>query len=294
MTPEQRDPGEVGAEQSEPLDDGSGEYTPTSMRDPFESMFDEIQLRALFMSDLRYVDFHPDDIITVLRYAVLGLERLMWRNTVLEDWHAGPDSRLHDSDMFRANTDTTRIIHSALWGAFADRLIDPVLVAGSAFDAGDVEVLASAFQQIMEDAFDPDRVLPHGPTLGELARTEEEFDELWRHAMAQTEALEEQADLRGVHVILMFLALKGYASRSHWLAPDWPKKVDVFMAIASDPAHNWWKKEYCSYPSKLPEDVADFDGLRKTLLLSPWLLSAEAAEFCVCTVGIGFVRPDIT
>jgi hypothetical protein len=235
---------------------------------------------------------HPDDILTLLRYVPVGLESMLWRNTVLEDWHTSPDSRIHDPDMFRANTHTTAIFHEHLWTAFADQLAAGVLMSRDAFDDSDVPILEQALYGGLEEAFDDERELPNGQTLGELGGAE--LIELQNHAANQVASLMEQAERVGVYNVLAFLAMKGrLGSRWHWSTPQWPLLVDNFLAIAGDPDHEWWQAEHHDYPEKLPEDVSNWAVFRKLLLNAPWQLSNEAAEFCVWTVGIEFTRPDV-
>lgn len=70
-----------------------------------------------------------DDPIPLL---AIGLTLSAWRNTVVEDAHAGPRSRFHDGEMFAANVANTRLIYEHLtdypdvdWIALADKFVDP-------------------------------------------------------------------------------------------------------------------------------------------------------------------------
>jgi hypothetical protein len=62
-------------------------------------MFDLNVLRPLLLSRGLY----PDDVPGLIRYATLGLTNLCWRNSILEDWHAG-DGPLSDADMMMEDT----------------------------------------------------------------------------------------------------------------------------------------------------------------------------------------------
>lgn len=154
---------------------------------------------------------HPDDLGALLRYAPVALAHLCWRNTILEDWHAGPDSKISDAEMMRANVATTRIFHQCLWTA-----LEPIWSARGPFAVGaiDVETPAEAFMDAFEEAFDPERVLPHGGVLGEIAG--DEWDELEEHAETQLGGLIGQAEKHGTHVVLMWLAFRGRLAVSDW------------------------------------------------------------------------------
>lgn len=85
----------------------------TSTPDPY----DEADLTAV----LRERRVHPDDIGALLGYVPVALTQMCWRNSVVEDWHAGPDSRISDAAMMRANVSTTRIFSQNLRHAIGDR-----------------------------------------------------------------------------------------------------------------------------------------------------------------------------
>jgi len=67
----------------------------------------------------------------VLDLAAIGLTHLVWRNTALEDAHAG--GRIDDADMFAANVTVWRALRSALgatpvdWWAMVEFVSDPEL-----------------------------------------------------------------------------------------------------------------------------------------------------------------------
>ena len=71
--------------------------------------------------------------------ASVGLAKAAWRNTEVEDAHAGNGlGRIHDGEMFAANVATTRLIHRHLnassdidWAGLANELVRPDRVAGA-------------------------------------------------------------------------------------------------------------------------------------------------------------------
>ncbi|WP_344160114.1 hypothetical protein [Kribbella yunnanensis] len=236
---------------------------------------------------LKQFGLHPDDVVTLLRYAPLGLTHLAWRNSVLEDWHAGPESRISDGDMFRTNAATTEVFHANLWPAFAEDFAAADLLDRQALDEYDVDVLEGAFYAADEEVFDPERVLPNGMTLLELGG--EEVPLLQEHGARQFEALLEQADEKGVHVVVSWLALRGAVSCPQWwLSPRWPSVVDAFLNRLDDNEDSFWSLG--GYPEALPAEFNDRPGIRRTLLTAPYDLSADAAQFCVGPGGLRFIR----
>ena len=262
----------------------SEEAVDTRLQRMWDESFDRQMLREL----LPRVGVHPDDVITALRYAPLALTHLMWRNTVLEDWHA--EGRIHDPDMFRANADTTLIFHQALWSGFGEQIASGDLASLADLDnAEDVQAFAHALYDAYADGFDADRVLPNGMTLGELAQGE--LGELQDHATTQIGALVAKAEDPGVDVVLLFLAMRGGGACGRWWgSPRWPAIVDAFIARLHNPADDWWQ-HHRRFPQQRPAEAADLDRLRHLLLARPHRLSYEAADFCL-DAGIGFIHLD--
>lgn len=230
---------------------------------------------------------HPDDVVTLLRWAPLGLTIMCWRNTVLEGWHARPNSRIGDADMMRANVATTRLFHQALWFAFNERLADGSLVSRDDFDdEDDVQALETAFADVLEDAFSPDRPLPHGPTLADIGG--DEVGELYEHASTQLGALLEQVDKHGIAVVLMWLAAKGrLACADWWGSPRWPLIVDAFLTRLSNRDDQWWTDYGWEDP---PAEVADTERFRHLLLSAPDALETETLRYCINRAGLRFIR----
>lgn len=248
----------------------------------WEEAFDRQRLRDL----LPRVGVHPDDVITMLRYAPLGLTHLTWRNTVLEDWHA--EGRIHDPDMFRANADTSLIYQQSLWLVFGEQIGSGDLASlDDVASAEMLEAFHNALYEACDDAFDAERILPNGMTLAELAQ--DELPVLQDHATTQIDALAAKAEQPGVDVVLLFLAMRGAGSCSRWWgAPHWPAVVDTFIALLTDPTNDWWQ-HHRRFPTLRPAEAEDLDRLRYLLLARPYRLSYEAADFCIDN-GIGFVH----
>ena len=253
-----------------------------------QRMWDEAFDRPLLRELLSRVGVHPDDVLTMLRYAPLALAHLTWRNTILEDWHA--QGGIHDPDMFRTNADTSLIFHRALWDAAGEQIGTGDLVSlDDVTDQLDVEMFQDALSDAYDEVFDADRTLPNEMLLGQLAG--DELGELQEHASVQIGALIDKAETVGVDVVLLFLTMRGAGACSRWWgSPRWPSIVDAFLALLTDPAHAWWQ-DHRAFPQQRPAEAADLDRLRHLLLARPYRLSYEAAEFCVGN-GIGFIQLD--
>jgi hypothetical protein len=262
---------------------GGGEDQEAKRNDAFASLFNATMLEPALLTE----GIHPDDLVTLLRYAPLALTSMCWRNSVLEDWHAGPDSRIHDADMMRANVETTRIFHQALWAGFGEPIGIGDLVSRGDFTPEDVDVLYIAFDNALEDAFSPERVLPHGLTLAELGG--DQVSELYDHAELQLSSMHAQAEQHGVAVVLMFLALRGRRTADGWWgSPRWPLIVDAFLARLADPTDEYWVR-WGPCPEQ-PQEIADSVRFRHMLLSAPDQLKTETLDFCIARAGLGFIR----
>jgi hypothetical protein len=232
---------------------------------------------------------HPEDTALLLRYAPAALTHLCWRNSVIEDWHAGPQSRISDADMMRASVATTRIFHQALTDALSPTLAETGPYSADSFDPED---LSQAFCDAFDIAFDPDRVLPHGVSLSALAG--DELEELREHASHQLDTLLDVADEEGVHLVLMWLALRGkLAVPNWWGTPNWPFVVDEFFRALSDPSHKHWGDGGC--PGEFPSEAGSPDQLRHRLIVAPEEVASDILDFCIHKGQIGRiqVRPQV-
>lgn len=136
------------------------------MTSAFEDSFREVEFLRPALLDR---GVHPDDLADLLRYVPQALTHLTWRNTVLEDWHGGPDSRISDAEMMRSNVATSRIFHQAIWFAIGDSWAE---FGPLSMEMLEVDELAAALADALETAFDHERILPHGITLGHLGGDE--------------------------------------------------------------------------------------------------------------------------
>jgi hypothetical protein len=248
----------------------------SDMRSPLS----EIHLRDA-LSELH---MHPDDTASLIRYAPAALAHLCWRNSVIEDWHAGPQSRISDADVMRASVATTRIFHQALTDALSPTLAETGPYSADSFDPED---LSHAFCDAFDIAFDPNRVLPHGVSLSALAG--DELEELRKHASQQLDTLLDVAWEEGVHLVLMWLALRGkLAVPNWWGTPNWPFVVDEFFRAFSDPRHEHWPVR--GHPGEPPVGAGTPDQLRRRLIVAPEEMASEILEFYIHKGQIGHIQ----
>ncbi|WP_457113043.1 hypothetical protein [Marmoricola sp. URHA0025 HA25] len=211
---------------------------------------------------------------------------MLWRDTVLEEWHGA--GRIHDAEMMAANVATTRIIRDSMWTQFADALTEG-LDSRHALTLEYTEVLEAWFSCLHDDVFAPDRGLPHGITLAELAR--DELEEFSNRAGHMLDNLLDLADSHGPHATLMMLANWGKQARWWWSTPTWPYQVDEFLSRIDDPDHAFWKVG--GPPGPAPEPGDDRAWLRKMLLVGPDQMPIEVLDWCIGPGGIGFARGEL-
>lgn len=231
-------------------------------------------------------NIHPDDVATLARWAPLGMTHLSWRNSILEDWHAGPDSQISDGGMFMANVATTRIYNWAIEEMLTSWEIDRV---ASLDDIHEIEADSFAYflLEAAEDATDPERVLPHGPTLADIGGPEVHL--LGAHAQTQAGSLADMADEHGTDLVLLWLATRGIlACDTWWGGAGWPPHVDRFLNLLDNPGHDHW---HGKHPGTPPKPATDRDWFRYTLLTRPDELGIEVADWCTQRAAIGYARP---
>jgi hypothetical protein len=245
-------------------------------------------LRTLFRDNLA-VD--PDDVGVVLDLAAIGITNGAWRNSPVERWHG--EGRIDDGGMLRANVATTKLVRQVLGEVLLDDVVAGELVDVDQVADADMGLVDELFVALFEALADPDRVLPDGRTLLELAR--ENLDELVDHTDGALGAVVAIAERDGLDVALLRAGLHGGLACAHWWGtPWWPDIVEEFLARLDDPQHRHWGDDgerYAQLPVPPPE-VADRSVLGSTLLRAPEELSAAGARFCVAA-GIGFLHEPV-
>jgi hypothetical protein len=240
-----------------------------------------------------HVGVDPNDAPVILDLAAIGITNGTWRNSPLEDWHGA--GRIHDGGMLRANVATTKLVRSVLDDHLDDTFTDAgeELLATKDFAALDSDFTDDLFSDMFEWLSEPDRVLPDGRTLGQLAG--EDLDELVDHMDRALGGIAASAERHGLDFVLQRAAVHGgLACEQWWGTPWWPDIVAEFLARLDDPRHPHWgegSKWYLGLPTQ-PAEVADRRRLRALLLNDPESLSEDAAEFCV-EAGIRFVTEPV-
>ena len=193
---------------------------------------------------LRPAGVAPADVDALLWAAAVGVAHELWRDSPLEDWHAGPDSVISDGQMMRANAATVRLIrhHLALAGTDWSGLAQAVTDAG--------------------------RVLPDGRSVRQLAGRW--LAALRRHAAGQAEVYARIQDAAGPRAALLLAAAQGVLHGSRWHGmPRWPQVVQAFCRAVDDPADPHWRVRPLTQRRPRPASIADTAVLRRLLLEGP-------------------------
>ncbi|MFI8349325.1 hypothetical protein [Streptomyces sp. NPDC085596] len=233
----------------------------------------------------------PNDLATLLNLVAIGLTNSAWRNSCVENWHA--EGRLSDGDMMRINSYTTDSVRRRLTGWTTEfGIVSADSSALAVVDVDHVDVLAG---RLFRWFTNPQRKLPTGMTLGELARSKEDLEEYEDHADRQLGAFAGQMEEKGVRFGLLRTACHGALACSRWWAhPAWPELVERFVTVLDSvedphwgPSGEWRKKL-----SSEPPSIQDRGSLRTLLLQSPWKLDNRAAEW-ITGAGIGYITSTI-
>ncbi|WP_432127793.1 hypothetical protein [Streptomyces sp. bgisy082] len=223
---------------------------------------------------------HLDDD-ALLWLAATRITLALWRNTPVENWHAGK-SPLHDGTMMRINAATTRIVRSML-----------------SFDH--VNWIAVGLAIV-----NPSRVLPTGQSVLELGLACHNPDDP-AHEVDPREDLAEMAQGAidwgrtyllhekefGLRTLIEFFC----AFDNGWFgAPSWGRIVDRFLTAVDDRENAHWRMHrdepwFDEWFTNRPADIVDTTEFRRLLHAGPDLLSEEAAEWCV-EGAIGYICQD--
>lgn len=183
------------------------------------------------------VGIDPDHVGAVLDLAAVGLVNSAWRNSPVEDWHAG-DGPLGDGDMLRINSHTTHRVRDMIRRWRTDCGIDAHSPT-SELDRLDIEAVDWLMGRLCRWLIDPDRRLPIGATLADIAR--DGLDELTDHVAGTLGTVAIQAEEHSAHYAFRRAAAHGgLACRHWWGTPTWPRLVDRFLTALDDPTDPHW------------------------------------------------------
>lgn len=196
------------------------------------------------------------DAEQIARLAAIAVTRQAWRDTHLENLHAGdhPSGGIPDAQMMRINVVTTRLVARHFLSEETD------------------------WFALCDDVVDPNRVLPGGMTVGELAG--EEYDELAgsiRAKVSMFASMEQRFGRARTHAGLAYLA--AMTCREWYGTPWWSDVVDVFIESLADPRSEAWRYDDPRGPE--PASVADRDALRAVLLSEPEALDDHGIYWCI-------------
>jgi hypothetical protein len=233
----------------------------------------------------------PDHLGQVLDLAAVGIVNSAWRNSPVEDWHAG-GGPLTDGAMLRINAHTTWRVREIVrrWRSELGMAQEWPAATLDDLDVDETDLLAV---RIWRWLVRPRRRLPIGMTLAELAG--DGLHEYGDHADTALGSLAGTAERRGARYALWRAATHGgLACRHFWGTPGWPRLVETFVAVLDDPERDHWGPGDAWRDGLMPEppQVADRTELRRVLLRRPWMLETDAADWVV-SARIGFLRPPL-
>ncbi|MFS8102087.1 hypothetical protein LFM09_33675 [Lentzea alba] len=183
------------------------------------------------------VGIDPDQAGAVLDMAAVGLVNGAWRNSPVEDWHAG-DGPLSDGDMLRINSHTTRRVRDMLRRWRTDCSIDAHSPTAD-LNTVDVDTVEWLLRKLYRWLTDPKRKLPIGLTLADIAG--DGLDEFTDHAADTLGAVAVLAEERSTRFAFERAAAHGgLACRHWWGTPTWPQLVDRFTTAVDDASDPHW------------------------------------------------------
>jgi len=186
---------------------------------------------ALLEAVLRHqVGIDPSLVGPVLDLAAVGIVNSAWRNSPVEDWHAG-DGPLTDGDMLRVNAHTAWRVREVMrrWRAEMGLTARSPMAAVHGLNPDHVEWLAV---RIFRWLVNPGRRLPTGVTLADLAGAD--LDEFTEHVDGTLGGFAATAERRGPRFALHRAAAHGGLACPHWWGtPTWPALVGTFARFST-------------------------------------------------------------
>jgi hypothetical protein len=246
--------------------------------------------------------FEPDSLTQMLDLAAVGITAQWWRNTKVEDWHAGHDvGALSDSDMYRINTHTTAKVRERLRAWCRQEGVRTMAEVANA----DPVSLETVIYRLYRWFINPRRVLVIGSTLHDVvartlanARAHPECD-VPEDVTPETELAAYDDEVSRVASYLL-VCMDKHDPRSvfygpavfsimwapgWWCRPEYPSHVDAVFAALGNPDHRRWNGE----PIPAPPAEADLAMVRKLMLTKPWALSDAVCEWLMCDVGEHYI-----
>lgn len=232
----------------------------------------EVELITKLVREKGVVD--PDSLGHIAPVWAIGLANSAWRNTVVEDWHAG-DGPLSDGDMLRINSYTTHGIQRRLdgWMRECGLGFEGRLAQLDDLESEDVEELIDLLATWLTRL---ERRLPIGLTLAELAAAaHSSVKDYAEDTMETLDAFLSMVDERGPSFAFLRTAAHGAAACEHWWNhPRWPSHVETFLVELRN-----GENEHLERIGPRPEAIADLAFLQQLLLNRPWELDSASAQW---------------
>ncbi|MDT5024808.1 MAG: hypothetical protein QOE61_1234 [Micromonosporaceae bacterium] len=247
--------------------------------------------------------YEPDDLRQMMDLAAVGITARWWRNTKVEDWHAGADiGALSDVDMFRINTHTTAKVRERLrtW-CRQQRVRNLTDVAAS-----NPDTLETVIYRLYRWFTNPGRRLVIGCTLRDVAATTltnarahpdctltddvtveselAEYHDDVAGAAGHLLTCMDKHDPRGVFYIPAASTIAW--ATGWWGKPDYPSHVDTVFAALQTPDHRFWRER----PIPTPPAGTDMAHIREQMLTKPWDLSNDVSDWLINKVGEHYIR----
>jgi hypothetical protein len=244
----------------------------------------------------------PDDLGQMVDVAAVGIAAGWWRNTKVEDWHAGSDvGALSDVDMYRINTHTTAKVRERLrgWRRQEDiRTLADVANADPAplervvynlyrwfVNPRRVLVTGTALRDVVERTLDnarahPDCVVPDDVTAEtELADYERQVTGAAGYALTSMDTYDPRS-------VLYTSALSATMWATGWWGlPDYPSHVDHVFTALGNPRHRIWREQ----PIPPPPDGVDLVEVRRKMLTKPGELPEPVCEWLIHDVAERYI-----
>lgn len=244
----------------------------------------------------------PDDVGQMVDVSAVGITAEWWRNTKVEDWHAGSDiGALSDTDMYRINTHTTSKVRERLRRWRRQEGIRTIADVANA----DPEPLERVLYNLYRWFTNPKRVLITGVTLHDVVdrtlgnarahpdcvvpadvTTETELAAYDREVAAAAGYALTSMDTYDPRSALYSSALPATVWATGWWGlPDYPSHVDQVFTTLGNPGHRTWKDE----PIPPPPDGVDLSEVRRKMLTKPWELPETVCEWLIHDVAEHYI-----
>ncbi|ADP78970.1 hypothetical protein FraEuI1c_0894 [Pseudofrankia inefficax] len=236
----------------------------------------------------------PDDVDQMVDVAAVGITARWWRNTKVEDWHAGSAiGALSDVDMYRINTHTTAKVRERLRRWRREQGLHTMVDVADA----DPAPLNRVFYNLYRWFTNPNRTLIIGTTLRDVVAqtlsnarthpdcdvpdnvtTETELEDYDNQVAGAAGYLLESMDEYDPRSVLYSPALFATVwARRWWGLPDYPSHVDRVFAVLADPGHRTWQNR----PIPPPPDGVNLVDVRKKMLTKPWELPDSVCQWLI-------------